>query len=44
LDVEVFRRFVMEGKENPPWLNRQTRGNANILQTIYKNFIDDDFP
>jgi hypothetical protein len=47
LDDEVFRRFIVEGKENPPRWNidaRQTGGNANIWQTIHKNFIDDDFP
>jgi len=45
LDDEIFRRFIVEGKANPPRWNidaRQTGGNANIWKTIHEVFIDDD--
>jgi hypothetical protein len=47
MDDEVFKRFLLEVKENPKRADMdsgETRGNANIWQTIHKNFIDDAFP
>jgi hypothetical protein len=39
VDDEVFRRFVVEGKETPPRLNLdegETGGNANIPQELHR--------